>query len=182
VFFYSLFGIISDKIWGMIKTTAPYQLPGYKTLELVVISELISSSDNYDPTSIPRSSNPVMVEERTYSQAWEQRPSRISVQNMDVDVDEYDKEEEWHLDVEEDDIQDATDINMDEIDDAVDVEEIVKEWKMYVPFINRGMKHSCAQFTDNTPMLYTDKSYFRKPSRIDEQFGVGQPRNSIMRS
>jgi hypothetical protein len=101
---------------------------------------------------------------------------------MDVDVDEYDKEEEWHLDVEEDDIQDATDINMDEIDDAVDVEEIVKEWKMYVPFINRGMKHSCAQFTDNTPMLYTDKSYFRKPSRIDEQFGVGQPRNSIMRS
>jgi hypothetical protein len=33
---------------------------------------------------------------------------------------------------------------MDEIDDAVDVEEIVKEWKMYVPFINRGMKHLCA--------------------------------------
>jgi hypothetical protein len=29
-------------------------------------------------------------------------------------------------DVEEDDIQDATDINMNEIDDVVDVEEIVK--------------------------------------------------------
>jgi hypothetical protein len=33
---------------------------------------------------------------------------------------------------------------MDEIDDAVNVEEIVKEWQMFVPFINRGMKHPCA--------------------------------------
>jgi hypothetical protein len=72
-FFYSLFGVISDKIWGMIKTIAPYQLLGYKTLELVVISEPISSFDSYDPTSIPRSSNPVMAEERTHSQAREQR-------------------------------------------------------------------------------------------------------------
>jgi hypothetical protein len=38
------------------------------------------------------------------------------------------EKKEWHLDVEEDDIQDATDINIDEIDDAVDVEEIVKKW------------------------------------------------------
>jgi hypothetical protein len=83
-----------------------------------------------------------MVEERTHSRAREQRPSRIPVQNMDVDED--DEEEEWHLNVEEDDFQDATDINMDEIDDAVDVEKIVKEWQMSVPFINRGMKHLCA--------------------------------------
>jgi hypothetical protein len=33
---------------------------------------------------------------------------------------------------------------MDEINDAVDVEEIVKEWQMYIHFINRGMKHLCA--------------------------------------
>jgi hypothetical protein len=51
----------------MIKTTALYQLPGYKTLELVVISEPISSSDNYDLTRIPGSSNPVMTEEKTHS-------------------------------------------------------------------------------------------------------------------
>jgi hypothetical protein len=79
VFFYSLFGVISDEIWGMIKTTAPYQLSGYKILELVVESELISSSDNYDPTSIPGSSNIVLAEERTHSRAREQRPSRVSV-------------------------------------------------------------------------------------------------------
>jgi hypothetical protein len=124
----------------MIKTTAPYQLSGYKKLELVVISKPISSSDNYDPTSIPESSNLVMAEERTHSRAREQRPSRILVQNVDED----DEEEEWHLNVEEDDIHDATDINMDEIDDAVDVKKIVKEWQMSVPFINRGMKHTCA--------------------------------------
>jgi hypothetical protein len=47
-FFYSLFGVVSDEIWGMIKTTAPYHLLGYKTLELVVESELISNSDNYE--------------------------------------------------------------------------------------------------------------------------------------
>jgi hypothetical protein len=87
---------------------------------------------------------------------------------MDVDVDEDDEKEEWHLDVEEDDIHDATNINMDEIDDAVDVEEIVKEWQMFIPFINRGMKHSCAQFAVNTPMLYADEPCFRKPPRIDD--------------
>jgi predicted AAA+ superfamily ATPase len=58
-----------------------------------------------------------------------------------VDVDEDDEEEEWHQDVEEDGIQDETYIIMDEIEYAIDVEEIVKEWQMSVPFINRGMKH-----------------------------------------
>jgi ribosome recycling factor len=53
-------------------------------------------------------------------------------------VDKDKEEEEWHLNVEEDDIQNATDINIDEI------EEIVKEWQMFVPFINRRMKHPCA--------------------------------------
>jgi hypothetical protein len=85
----------------MIKTTAPYQLPENKTLELVIESESISSSDYYDPTSNPESSNPVMAEERTHSRAQEQRPSRVPVQNVDVyvDVDEDEDEEEWHLDV-----------------------------------------------------------------------------------
>jgi hypothetical protein len=101
----------------MIKTTALYHLPGYKTLELVVEFEPISSSDNYDPTSIPGSSNLVMAEERRVVQNM----------NVDVDVDEDDEEEEWHLDVEEDDIQDATDINMDEADDMVYVEKKVRE-------------------------------------------------------
>jgi hypothetical protein len=60
----------------MIKTTAPYQLPQYKTLKLVVESEPISGSDNYDPTNIPVSSNSVMTEKRTHSRAREQRSSR----------------------------------------------------------------------------------------------------------
>jgi hypothetical protein len=54
-----------------------------------------------------------MTEERIYSRAREQSPSRVPVQNMDVD--------------EEDDIQDEININMDKIDDAIDIEEIVKE-------------------------------------------------------
>jgi hypothetical protein len=44
-----------------------------------------------------------------------------------VNVDEDKEEEKWHLNIEEDDIQDVTDINMDKIKDAIDVEEIVKE-------------------------------------------------------
>jgi hypothetical protein len=82
----------------MFKTTASYQLPGYKTLELVVESEPISNSDNYDLTSISRSTNPVMAKERTHSRAQEQRLSRVSVQNVDVDVDvdDDDEVEEWH--------------------------------------------------------------------------------------
>jgi hypothetical protein len=123
VIFYSLFGVVSDEIGRMIKTTAPYQLSQYKTLKLVVESESISGSDNYDLTSIPESSNLVMTEERTHSRAQEQRSSCAPVQNVDVDED--DEEEEWHLDIEEDNIQDET--YMDEIEDAMDVEKIVKE-------------------------------------------------------
>jgi hypothetical protein len=126
IYFYSLFGVIFDEIWEIIKIIAPYQISGYKTLELVVESELISSSDYYDPTSIPESINPVMIEKWTHSRAWEQPPSRISIQNMNVDKNE--DEEEWHVDVENDDIQDTTYINMDEIENAINVEEIVKEW------------------------------------------------------
>jgi hypothetical protein len=118
VVFYSLFGVISDEIWAMIKTTALYQLPQYKILELVVKSEPISGSENYDPISIPENSNPVMAEEKTHFRAWEQQSSRAPIQNMDVDVnvDEDNEEEKWHLDAEE-----------NEIEDAMDVEEIVKE-------------------------------------------------------
>jgi hypothetical protein len=46
---------------------------------------------------------------------------------MDVNMNEDEEEEEWHLDVEENDIQDAIYINMDEIEDVIDVEKIVKE-------------------------------------------------------
>jgi hypothetical protein len=60
-------------------------------------------------------------------------------------VDEDEEEEEWHLDVEDDDIQNAMDININEIEDEIDVEKIVKQWQIFVPFINRGMKHPCAQ-------------------------------------
>jgi hypothetical protein len=76
----------------MIKITALYQILRYKILELVVESELISNSDYYDPTSISESMNPSMAEERTHSRTQEQPPSRVPVQNMDVDVDEDDEE------------------------------------------------------------------------------------------
>jgi hypothetical protein len=57
---------------------------------------------------------------------------------------------------------------MDEIEDAMDVEEIVKEWQMSVSFIKQGMKHPCTQFTDNMSMPYADESYFHKSPRINE--------------
>jgi hypothetical protein len=82
-----------------------------------------------------------MSEEKTHSQTREQLPSRVLIQNMNVVGDK--EEEECHLDVEENDIWDATDINMDEIQDAIDVEEIVKELQKPVPFINQRMKHAC---------------------------------------
>jgi hypothetical protein len=90
----------------MIKTTTLYQLPGYKTLELVIKTESIFSSDNYDLINIPESSNLVITDERVHSWAWEQWSSRVPVQNTDADVDvnEDNEEEEWHLHVEEDDI------------------------------------------------------------------------------
>jgi hypothetical protein len=61
-----------------------------------------------------------------------------------VHVDENEEEEKWHLDVEDDDIHDATDINMDKIEDAINVERIVQEYQISVPFINRGIKHQCS--------------------------------------
>jgi hypothetical protein len=57
-----------------------------------------------------------MAEKRTHSRAQEQRSFHAPVQNVDVDVDEDNEDEEWHLDVEK-----------DEIEDAMDVEEKVKK-------------------------------------------------------
>jgi hypothetical protein len=73
----------------MIKTIILYQILRYKTLKLVVESESIFSSDHYDPylTSILRSSNPVITEERTHSRAWEQPPICVPVH----DVHEYEE-------------------------------------------------------------------------------------------
>jgi hypothetical protein len=45
---------------------------------------------------------------------------------------------------------------------------------MSVSFINRGMKHPYAYFNDNQPVPYADNLYFRKLSRINEIFDVGQ--------
>jgi hypothetical protein len=45
----------------MIKITASYQLPGYKTPKLVVESEPIFSSDYYDPTDISENNNSIML-------------------------------------------------------------------------------------------------------------------------
>jgi hypothetical protein len=41
-------------------------------------------------------------------------------------VDDDEKKEEWHLNINEDDIQNAAYINMDEIEDEIYVEKIVK--------------------------------------------------------
>jgi hypothetical protein len=93
-------------------------------LKLVVESELISYYDHYDlcPTSILRSSNPILTKKMTHSRAREQPPTCVPIQNMDED----EEEEEWHLNVEDDDIQNVIDINMNEIEDEINVEEIVK--------------------------------------------------------
>jgi hypothetical protein len=63
-------------------------------LELVVECEPIFSSDYYDRTSIPESSNLVMAKKRTHSRAQEKRPFRVMIQNVDVDEDEDEKKEE----------------------------------------------------------------------------------------
>jgi hypothetical protein len=78
-FFYRFFGVFFEEIWEIIKTIVPYQILGYKTLELVVESESISSFDHYDLTNISESSNPVLAEERTHSRAQEQKKSCVPV-------------------------------------------------------------------------------------------------------
>jgi hypothetical protein len=61
---------------------------GYKTLELVVESQPIFSSNCYNPysTSILESNNPVLAKERTHYRAREQPPTRVSVHNVDKDA------------------------------------------------------------------------------------------------
>jgi hypothetical protein len=74
----------------MVTTIALYQIPGYKTLKLVVESEQISSSDHYDscPTSILESSNSVLAEEMTHSRDGKQPPTCFLEYNMDQDEEE----------------------------------------------------------------------------------------------
>jgi hypothetical protein len=87
----------------------------------------IGRYDQY-PISIPRNSKSALTKEKTHSRVWEHTPTHVPIQ------DENEKEEDWHMDDEDDhidfkkdDIQDAVDLNMDEIEDEVDIQEIVKE-------------------------------------------------------
>jgi hypothetical protein len=80
--------MVFEEIWRMVKTTAPYQISGYKTIEQVVKSEPMFSFDHYNPTDIPRSSNLVVAEERIHFRVREQPRSRISVQNVDDNEEE----------------------------------------------------------------------------------------------
>jgi hypothetical protein len=43
----------------------------------------------------------------------------------------------------------------------------IKEWQIFF-FINWGMQHPCNQFVDNHPMLYADRLYCRKSSKINK--------------
>jgi hypothetical protein len=69
----------------MIKITALHQILRYKTFELVIKSEPKFSFDHYGscPISILGSSNSILTEKRIHYRAWEQPPTRISVQNVD---------------------------------------------------------------------------------------------------
>jgi hypothetical protein len=80
-----------------------------------------------------------LAEERTHFWARERPPTHVPVHNIDEDL----EEEEWHLDVEDDDIQDVIYTNINEIEDEIYVKEIVKERQMSVHFINQEIKHSC---------------------------------------
>jgi hypothetical protein len=68
VFFIAYLGLFLMKFGEWLKQQLHTNYPSIKILELVVESEPIFGSDNYDPTSISGSSNPVMAEERTHSQ------------------------------------------------------------------------------------------------------------------
>jgi hypothetical protein len=109
---------VSKKILGMIKISAPYQMLGFKILELLVESQSIFSSYRYNlyPISIFGSSNSVSTEEKNPLPSL--RHPQIHVLVHDEIGEE--EEEKWCLDGKDDDIQDVADINMDD-------QKIVKE-------------------------------------------------------
>jgi hypothetical protein len=69
-FFIAYLGLFLMKFGEWLKQSS-VSITWVKTLELVVESESIFNSNYYDLISIPRSSNPVMAEERTHSRARE---------------------------------------------------------------------------------------------------------------
>ena len=159
---YSLFCVDNEQIWDVIKSMAP-SVGQYRTLELIVEAEPIvtnAGTSSYDPTpQVPVTPEVAVTAEEVGDQEEnEEIPST------------------WHLDEEEDD-----DVENDENEgyetpeeDTREVERILSEWRKSVPFINRGMKHPCPSFNDDSEGPYADDPYYRKPRRLDEEFGEGQ--------
>ena len=147
---------------AVIKSLTP-SVGQYRTLKLIVEAEPIVSNvgtSSYDPTpEVPVTPEvAVAAEEVGDEEENEEIPST------------------WHLEEEEDD-----DVENDENEgyetleeDASEVERILSEWQKSVPFINRGMKHPCPSFNDDSEGPYADNPYYRKPRRLDEEFGEGQ--------
>jgi hypothetical protein len=63
-----------------------------------------------------------MAEKRTLSQVREQSPTRVLIQDGNEEEEErYMYAEDDHMDVEDNDIHDAVNLNMDEIENEIDV-------------------------------------------------------------
>lgn len=174
-YLFNLFNVNSDQIWDMIKTTT-LSVARFKTLELVVESKARSSTSSYDPCpdSIPDSSNPVPTESTSSSPVREDPIVSVDEVQQEPTDEEETLEDEWHLDVEEDEVPVDEVEGGKDAEDEEDVNEIVSEWQMSIPFISRGRQHPCAQFNDKQPMSYQDEPFYKKNIRLDVGFQPSQ--------
>jgi hypothetical protein len=134
---FQLFNIDHEMVWQMMLQHATPVL-NFKLLELVVESVPVVSQNNYDPYpgSEPGSSrdrpvfeSPIYCDGPSEMAVSDDLPNYFDQLNNDTDSDS-NSDPDGPV-VEEED--------MAEIEDGIRVEEVIKEWKLSIPFINRDL-------------------------------------------
>jgi len=179
---YRLFGIDHEMIWHMVLQNATPVL-NFSLLDLVVESVPVNNQTNYDPcpASVPGSSKEIPVPDSPIGcddAPVVESPRGINSMTPQNLYDLFDRiNENTSSDSSSDDLGDDPVVGEDdmaEIEDEIRVQEILKEWQMSIPFINRGLQHPCPAFNDDVPMPYKDEAFFGNPPRLDGPFSVGQ--------
>ena len=166
---YKLFLVEHPEIWEMVVANASPMLK-FSMLELVVESERITDQSNFQP-------DPGMVA------GGSRRPSVSRSPHTDHSPPSEDMDVGWEDDISSSDEdmgegEQVPDVDFpltqEEIENEMDVQEILKEWRNSIPFVNRDLRHPCAEFNLQESMPYKDQGFFGNTRRLDDSLSEGQ--------
>jgi len=167
---FKLFTVDHPQIWEMVIGNATPMLK-FSVLELVVESERITDQTNMqpEPGMIAGGSRRPTVPSSPHTDYYPD-----PTEDMDVGFEDDTSSSDEDMAHGEQGTPVDFPLTQEEIENEIGVQEILKEWRNSIPFVNRGMRHPCADFNSQEPMPYKDRGFFGSTPILDDPLSQGQ--------